>query len=141
MLIYSPLSLQHAHGHGPAAECKHPVRRRSFDSDTSYWSFARNRLFKRIGARSFTFQVDPSGTFLGGSHVFMTARDWARFGQLYLQVGRPLSTPGLSHMLCRPRILMWCPCKLHPPGLHCWRLRGLRVHGRAAGGRALWHDR
>ena len=74
------------------------AHRRSFGDDTSYWSFARNRLFRRIGARSFTFQVDPSGTFLGGSHAFMTARDWARFGQLYLQVRAPVLAPiTLSH--------------------------------------------
>jgi CubicO group peptidase (beta-lactamase class C family) len=63
------------------------LRRRSFDNDTAYWGFARNRLFKRIGARSFLFQADPAATLLGGSHVFMTARDWARFGQLFLQDG------------------------------------------------------
>ena len=63
------------------------LHRRSFDNDTAYWAFARNRLFKRIGARSFLFQADPSATLLGGSHVFMTGRDWARFGQLFLQDG------------------------------------------------------
>jgi CubicO group peptidase (beta-lactamase class C family) len=61
-------------------------RRRTFASDQDYWSFAENRLFKNIGARSFAFEADPSGTLLGGSHAFATARDWARFGQLFLQV-------------------------------------------------------
>ncbi|CAL8467489.1 g7027 [Coccomyxa elongata] len=61
--------------------------RRSFTSDSAYWSFAVNRLFKKIGARSFAFEADPSGTLLGGSHAFATARDWARFGQLFLQDG------------------------------------------------------
>ena len=60
--------------------------RKSFSSDPEYWSYAQNKLFKKIGARSFEFEADPSGTLLGGSHVFATARDWARFGQLYLQV-------------------------------------------------------
>ena len=50
-----------------------------------YWSYAYNKIFKRIGATSFSFQADPSGTLLGGSSAFMTPRDWARFGQLYLQ--------------------------------------------------------
>lgn len=60
--------------------------RKSFEgNDRRYWSYAYNKIFKKIGASSFSFQVDPSGTFLGGSSAYMTPRDWARFGQLYLQ--------------------------------------------------------
>ena len=51
-----------------------------------YWSYAYNKIFKKIGATSFSFEPDPSGTLLGGSSAYMTPRDWARFGQLYLQV-------------------------------------------------------
>ena len=32
-------------------------------------------------------EADPSGTFVGSSYVFATARDWARFGLLYLNNG------------------------------------------------------
>ena len=49
-------------------------------------SYAYNKIFKKIGATSFSFEPDPSGTLLGGSSAYMTPRDWARFGQLYLQV-------------------------------------------------------
>lgn len=52
-----------------------------------YWSYPKNRLFKAIGADSMLMEVDSTGTFLGGSSVYATARDYARFGQLYLQVG------------------------------------------------------
>ena len=63
------------------------IRRKSFSgNDMHYWSYAYNKVFKKIGATSFSFEVDPSGTLLGGSSAYMTPRDWARFGQLYLQV-------------------------------------------------------
>lgn len=56
--------------------------------DAVYHKFPHKELFARIGIRSATFETDPSGTFVGSSFVYMTARDWARFGQLYLQKGR-----------------------------------------------------
>ncbi len=82
------------------------LRRRSFTSDSAYWSFAVNRLFKKIGARSFTFEADPSGTLLGGSHAFATARDWARFGQLFLQVLFPLTPDGLVLCATKPETIV-----------------------------------
>jgi len=47
----------------------------------------RRQLFDRIGMTSAVLELDPSGTFVGSSFMFATARDWARFGQLYLQDG------------------------------------------------------
>ena len=36
---------------------------------------------------SAVMEPDSSGTFVGSSYTFATARDWARFGLLYLQDG------------------------------------------------------
>jgi CubicO group peptidase (beta-lactamase class C family) len=49
--------------------------------------FIRRELFDRLGMTSAVFEPDPSGTFVGSSYLFATPRDWARFGQLYLQDG------------------------------------------------------
>jgi CubicO group peptidase (beta-lactamase class C family) len=61
--------------------------RQSFDEDREYWEFPRRELFDPIGMTSAIFELDASGTFVGSSYCFATARDWARFGQLYLDDG------------------------------------------------------
>ena len=64
----------------------HARDRQSFNGDdAAYWSYPHNRLAKAIGARTFAFEPDSVGTLMGGSHFMATARDFARFGQLYLQ--------------------------------------------------------
>ena len=44
-------------------------------------------LFDVIGMRGVFLEEDLQGTPLGGSHLFATARDYARFGYLYLHDG------------------------------------------------------
>jgi len=50
-------------------------------------AFVRSRLLQGIGARSATLRFDEAGTWIGSSFVFATARDFARFGLLYLRDG------------------------------------------------------
>jgi CubicO group peptidase (beta-lactamase class C family) len=57
------------------------------DDDIAYLTFPRHALFDRIGMHSAVIEPDPSGTFVGSSFMYATARDWARFGLLYLQDG------------------------------------------------------
>ncbi|MCU0576562.1 MAG: beta-lactamase family protein [Desulfobacterota bacterium] len=45
-------------------------------------SLPRRALFDRIGMSSAVMEPDPSGTFVGSSFMYATARDWARFGLL-----------------------------------------------------------
>lgn len=52
-----------------------------------YFAFPRRALFNRIGMRSAVIEPDASGTFVGSSLMLATARDWARFGLLYLRDG------------------------------------------------------
>ena len=61
------------------------IRRAVGESD--YWEFPSNELFKPIGMYSAIIEPDASGTFVGSSFGWATARDWARFGQLFLNDG------------------------------------------------------
>lgn len=49
--------------------------------------FARRELFAPLGIRSATLELDATGTPIAGAFLFMTARDWARFGMLFLEDG------------------------------------------------------
>ena len=50
--------------------------------------FAHRYLFEPLGIDAEFWGVDPKGYFTGGHSVSMTARELARFGQLFLQEGR-----------------------------------------------------
>jgi CubicO group peptidase (beta-lactamase class C family) len=63
------------------------ILRTTFASDAEYLRFPRDRLFRRIGMQSALIEPDASGTFVGSSFGVATARDWARFGLLYLRDG------------------------------------------------------
>lgn len=58
------------------------IIRRTFASDEDYWRFPRRALFDRIGMRNAVWERDASGTFVGSSYLYATARDFARFGLL-----------------------------------------------------------
>jgi CubicO group peptidase (beta-lactamase class C family) len=50
-------------------------------------TFMQKRLFDAIGMRSATAQFDAAGTFVGSSYIYASARDFAKFGELYLRDG------------------------------------------------------
>jgi CubicO group peptidase (beta-lactamase class C family) len=49
--------------------------------------FARHELFEPLGMRNTVIETDITGTPIGSSHVYASARDLASFGQLYLDDG------------------------------------------------------
>lgn len=51
-------------------------------------AYMLQRLIRPAGMSSLICEFDAAGTMLGGSLCHATARDWARFGQLYLDGGR-----------------------------------------------------
>ncbi len=61
--------------------------RHTIGSDAAYLDFPRSALFEPLGMQTAVLEPDPSGTFVGSSYMYASARDWARFGQLYLNDG------------------------------------------------------
>ncbi|MDO8363244.1 MAG: serine hydrolase [Actinomycetota bacterium] len=50
-------------------------------------AFLHDRLFRPSGMHSAIPKFDEAGTFVGSSYVYATARDFARFGELYRNDG------------------------------------------------------
>ncbi len=50
-------------------------------------AFAWRELFNPLGMRNVTLEFDGAGTLQGSSYMLASARDWARFGLLYLNDG------------------------------------------------------
>jgi CubicO group peptidase (beta-lactamase class C family) len=61
--------------------------RKQFAHDSLYLAFADRELFDRIGMPDAVFESDPSGTRVGSSYLYATARDYARFALLYQNDG------------------------------------------------------
>jgi hypothetical protein len=53
-----------------------------------YPAFPYEALFQRINMYSALLEPDASGTYIGSSYSYATARDFARFGLLYYNKGR-----------------------------------------------------
>ena len=62
--------------------------RGKFASDKEFLGYVRERLFAPLGIRNAVFETDMSGTPVGSSYLYVTAMDYARFGQMFLDDGR-----------------------------------------------------
>jgi len=51
-------------------------------------AFAWRELFNPLGMRHVTLELDGAGTIQGTTYMLASARDWARFGLLYLNDGK-----------------------------------------------------
>ncbi len=71
-----------------------------------YHGYPREKLFNPLGMTSAVLEADPSGTFIGSSFFYATARDYARLGQLLLQDGvwgnRAILPAGWSEYMATP---------------------------------------
>lgn len=74
--------------------------------DLAYWAMPQQALFRPLGMRRAVLETDPSGTFVGSSYGFATARDWARFGMLFLGdgtfAGKRVLPPGWVARMATP---------------------------------------
>ena len=57
------------------------------ERNLDYYDFLQENLLKKIGLNNTTLEFDKSGNFIGGSSVYASARDYAKFGYLYLRNG------------------------------------------------------
>jgi len=55
--------------------------------DSLYYGFPYHQLFYKLGMYSAVLEPDASGTFVGSSYMYASARDWARFGLLFMNDG------------------------------------------------------
>lgn len=65
----------------------HLIRNAAGGKPDDALAFARRELFALLGMNHVTLQLDGAGTIEGSSKMLASARDWARFGQLYLNDG------------------------------------------------------
>lgn len=65
----------------------HLIRNATRGRPADVMRFAREELFAPLGMRNVTIEFDASGTPEGSSQMLASARDWARFGMLYLGDG------------------------------------------------------
>ncbi len=63
------------------------IIRREMADDDAYHAFPYEKLLHRIGMLNTVIETDASGLFVASSYSYGTARDWARFGMLFLNNG------------------------------------------------------
>jgi len=61
--------------------------RNQFKTHQEYLDFWYSGLIDKIGMNSMTLETDLAGNYVGSSYSWATARDWAKFGLLYLNKG------------------------------------------------------
>jgi CubicO group peptidase (beta-lactamase class C family) len=59
----------------------------SFSTQGEALRYPQKALFAPLGMASAVLEADESGTFSGGSYLYATPRDWAKFAQMLLQDG------------------------------------------------------
>ncbi|HWS00199.1 MAG TPA: serine hydrolase, partial [Prolixibacteraceae bacterium] len=63
------------------------IIRKALNDDNLYHELPYTEIFRKTGMNSMILEYDASGYFVGSSYGYATAKDWAKFGQLYLQDG------------------------------------------------------
>lgn len=85
-LIHSP-GAHWSYSSGTTNLLQRSLRETLEANDMGYHAFARDAIFAPLGMASAVLEPDASGTFIGSSFMYATARDWAKLGLLYLDDG------------------------------------------------------
>jgi CubicO group peptidase (beta-lactamase class C family) len=88
--------------------------------ENEYHSFPYEKLFYKLGMNNFIMEVDTSGTFVGSSYSWGTARDWARFGLLYLNNGLYNNERILSEDWIKQTVVLADSNQYGEYGFHLW---------------------
>lgn len=63
------------------------ILRKQFKTHQEYLDFWYSGLIDKIGMHSMIVETDLKGNYVGSSYAWANARDWAKFGLLYLHNG------------------------------------------------------
>jgi CubicO group peptidase (beta-lactamase class C family) len=63
------------------------ILRTQFKTHQEYLDFWYSSLIDKIGMNSMVIETDMAGNYVGSSYGWATARDWSKFGLLYLHKG------------------------------------------------------
>lgn len=63
------------------------ILRQQFKTQQEYLDFWYSSLIDKIGMHSMIVEADMAGNYVGSSYGWANARDWAKFGLLYLHQG------------------------------------------------------
>lgn len=63
------------------------ILRKQFKTHQEYLDFWYSGLIDKIGMHSMLVETDLAGNYIGSSYAWANARDWAKFGLLYLHNG------------------------------------------------------
>jgi CubicO group peptidase (beta-lactamase class C family) len=84
--LVSPVGRQWHYSSGSYAILSR-VLRNTIGEPQALDGFAHREIFNPLGMRHVTIEFDGAGNMMGAHAVYASARDWARFGLLYLQEG------------------------------------------------------
>ena len=99
---------------------------RSTVGDKNYHAFPYEQLFYKLGMRSVVLEPDASGTFVGSSYSYATARDWARFGLMYINKGKFNGQQILSEEWVKASVTPAAAANIGQYGYQLWLNRGSR---------------
>ncbi|WP_312015882.1 serine hydrolase [Bradyrhizobium sp. JYMT SZCCT0428] len=85
--LETPPGSQWNYNDGNTVILSHLIREAAGGKAADLLRFARAELFAPLGMRNVTIEFDAAGNAEGSSQMLGSARDWARFGQLYLNDG------------------------------------------------------
>ena len=88
--------------------------------DPNYYSFIYDSLFRKIGMHTAVMEPDASGTMVGSSYVFATARDWAKFGLLYYNNGMVNGQQLFSNDWVKQTVAPFAADRLQQYGYQFW---------------------